>query len=357
MDYGPYSIFKPAHISHQGRMLSLSQGLCAAPAQVHLVITNRCNHNCSFCAYRSSRSSSSQNFDKTDQIDWDSRGRKLIEELARAGTSAIQFTGGGEPTVHPRFTDFLSVTFSHGMKAALVTNGGNVGDVDMHLVMRLSWIRFSLDAATAETHARLHGVSVKEFSRVTENIHRVVKEKGRAGHGPVIGVGFVISPENWRETGQAIEMADALGVDNIRISAAFFADAIGSHLEYFEEVKEMILQAKKKARFGLRVFDLFGDRVEDLVQRNPRQPRCWISKLVPYIAADLNIYTCCVLAYNRRGLLGSVAEAPFDTFWRDEAHPVLSRFDASGCPLCMFNEKNRMLEYMMNLGSQHVDFL
>jgi MoaA/NifB/PqqE/SkfB family radical SAM enzyme len=346
---GPYSPLKAANVAHHHRMQALARGEMPPPAQVHLVITNRCNHNCSFCAYRSDRSTCSENFDVQDQIPW-SRGEALIHELAAAGVGAIQFTGGGEPTVHPNFEDFYRLAQQLGMHTALVTNGSRLHKFDQDLLQRSAWIRVSVDAARAKTHEAIRGT--KDFHKVLQGLAGLVKHDGQ---GPIIGMGFVVSPENYMEVGEAIALAGHLEIDNIRISAAFYAGAAEEHAQYAEHVETQIRCYHDRAFPALRVFDLFTDRLRDLEQERPDYSYCPISRLVPYVAADMNVYSCCVNSYSDQGLIGSIAETPFDKLWGD-AGGYFANHTARRCIRCMFNEKNHFLSYMVN-DAEHVNFI
>ena len=76
------------------------------------------------------------------------------------------------------------------------------------------------------------------------------------------------------------------------------------------------------------------------------------------IGADLNVYRCCVLAYNNRGLLGSIANQTFsELWWSEQVANMLNDFDATGCPRCMFNKKNETIRYALNPNPEHVNFL
>ena len=75
---------------------------------------------------------------------------------------------------------------------------------------------------------------------------------------------------------------------------------------------------------------------------------CSYQHYTTYIGGDLNLYRCCVLAYNKRGLVGSLKDRRFDEFWASaDRVDDFAEFDASGCERCQFNEKNRSLLYVM----------
>ena len=63
----------------------------------------------------------------------------------------------------------------------------------------------------------------------------------------------------------------------------------------------------------------------------------------------MKAYRCCVLAYNKRGLIegGDLSKRSFSEFWGSkERKKDLGALDARGCERCQFNEKNRALLYV-----------
>ena len=61
-----YSPYKAIH--HLDKLAQMKKGEQPVPAQVQLIISDLCNHNCSFCAYRMEGYTSSQNFGEWDDV-------------------------------------------------------------------------------------------------------------------------------------------------------------------------------------------------------------------------------------------------------------------------------------------------
>jgi MoaA/NifB/PqqE/SkfB family radical SAM enzyme len=275
----------------------------------------------------------------------------LLQELKDTGTSAIQYTGGGEPTTHPEFHLILAKAQELGMATALVTNGNLLHDLPSKLLMGLSWIRISMDAGTPETYKKIRHID--SFELVKENIIKLVDAKNRFGYGPIIGIGFVVNPDNWQEVQKAIYLAAELGADNIRISAAFFKDSAEEHMIYMSKANALI----EETNVPIKVFNLFGSRIEDLIQKGPAYKKCMYARLVPLIGADQNVYTCCCLAYNSAGLIGSISDCSFVDFWATTAKRFFTMHTTKNCNICMFNNKNAFISYMIDYDSEHVEFI
>ena len=366
----PYSSWKFVH--HPDVMRELQAGSHPSPVQVHFVISDTCNHRCSFCAYRWDGYQSAENFLERDadgkvtnfnpkrQIPTD-KAFEILDDCARMGVRAIQYTGGGEPLMHPEHARLFKRTLALGMDLALVTNGSLLTVPVMDLLGQAHWVRVSLDAATPHTYSELRRVGVGQFDKTVANIKQLVKVQRRptSRSDLLVGVGFVVGHGNYHEAVDAIKLCADLGVDNVRISAAFTPEGIFYHSGYYEQLSEDLREAVAKyARPDFHIFNLFGDRIEDLKQRSPDYQRCYMMQLVPYIGADLNVYRCCMLAYNDQGLLGSIAERSFQALWQsDEVIADFAGFDAHDCPPCMFNRKNDFIGYCVVNDPQHVNFI
>ena len=126
--------------------------------------------------------------------------------------------------------------------------------------------------------------------------------------------------------------------------------------EFYEDAKELCFEAQQLETSNFKVFNMFGERMSDLVQQFPDYSFCGYQHFVTYIGADQNVYRCCNTAYNPRGFLGSLENQSFYDLWM-EAKDKLEDFDARRCPRCMFNTKNRRIAYALESSPAHVNFL
>ena len=156
-----YSPFKVVH--HMDRLMQLKNGEQPVPSQVQLVISDVCNHDCSFCAYRMSGYTSNENFgilDKVSQKVESNPNRKIsydkcveiLEDCKELGVRAIQFTGGGEPTTHLDHPKIFQKVIDLGMDLALITNGAILKPDVVDTLVHAKWVRFSIDAGTPEMY-------------------------------------------------------------------------------------------------------------------------------------------------------------------------------------------------------------
>lgn len=363
-----YSSGKVFH--HRDKIDQLKAGEQTVPLQVHLIISDLCNQDCSFCAYRMSGYTTNELFKvvhpESGEVN-NNPNRKIpyekcleiLDDCAEMGVKAIQITGGGEPSVHPDHTKIYQAVLDRGMELALVSNGVIFKPETIPLLLQSTWARFSVDAGNPESYTRIRNVSAKHHERMWNNVTELAAEKKRTGSNVTIGMGFVVTDDNWSEVGQFAELAKKAGVDNIRISAVFQPDNEKYFDQFFDKAAELCRKTKEKYEDeNFIVFNNFGERYADLAQAAPDYSFCGYQELVTYIGGDLNVYRCCVTAYNQQGMVGSLAGQRFKDLWNSEQKKKnFSCFDAKSCDRCMFNNKNKTILYAIDSDPQHINFV
>lgn len=320
---------------------------------VELILADLCQQSCKFCAYRLEGYASNQLFDERNMMPL-AKALEIVSDSAEIGVEAIQFTGGGEPTLHKGFGTVASEVLAKGMKFSLVSNGVRIDEKLAPLISHASWVRISLDAAKEETYCSTRRVHASHFAKA-KNAVSLLKQNGC----PVVGVGFVVTPDNWQEIHDAAFLARELGADNIRISAQFSQHDEKLFASFHKEAAALAHSAESLTSHSFTVFNRFSDRLEDLTLKNPEDELCGYQFFTTYIGADLNVYRCCGYAYNERGLLGSLKNQTFKNFWlSQERFDKQKNFDGRGCERCQFRKQNSVLAYVLKEEpQQHEEFV
>jgi MoaA/NifB/PqqE/SkfB family radical SAM enzyme len=350
-EYSPYKV-----VHHLDKIEEIKRGAQIDPVQIHLIPTNRCNQNCTFCAYRMPEYPSSQTFDPCDEMPED-KLLEILDSCSRLGVKGVQYTGGGEPLVHPAIQKAFELTLKLGLDLALVSNGLALKDPLIELLADAAWVRISVDAFHKGTYSLIRRVKASCHDTVVANIGKLAKRKKRA----ILGIGFVVNAENFREIYDACRFFKDLGVDNFRISAAFTPMGRDYFSGFHEEAKDLARRAKEDFEdAGYTVFNLFNDRIGDLFHGVQDYAYCPMKEFVPYVGADLNVYTCCMLAYNGKGLIGSLKDQTLEELWRG---PRKRRFFTEHDPRtlcrqpCMFQGKNEFINYCIKKDARHTNFI
>ena len=352
-------------IYSEGKMVwwySREGKLPSAPKQVQLILSDLCNQDCSFCAYRMSGYTSNQlfigdseqaKFGHNNPKRWipTERALTLIDEIAELGCLSIQFTGGGEPTVHPDHEKIFQQALNHGLRCSLVSNGLRWGrNLDFRILRHFDWVRVSIDAADSESYARTRRTPEAHWQRVWDNVRKFSTCIYSTDSKTVFGLGFVVTPDSYIEISRFAELARNAGVHNVRFTAMFSTEDETPFLKIYDPIRALIEKAKSFQTDDFKVYDNFGSRFDDLKQHAPDYSFCSYQHYTTYIGGDMQAYRCCVLAYNKRGQMtgGDLSKRSFKDFWQSQERlDDQNALDARGCERCQFNSKNRSLLYVM----------
>jgi len=172
---------------------------------LELFISGSCNVNCSFC-YRRDRDYGDQRILSSAEF------VSIIHEFADLQGKVIDVSGGLEPLLSPAIYDVLETSLERGLQTNLYTIGNALHSPRLlPLLTRLSQIRISFTAHDRESYRRMMGID--QFERVTKNIRDLVKAKIRARSSVRIGTSYVVTPENFKDIPEAIELAVDFGVE------------------------------------------------------------------------------------------------------------------------------------------------
>jgi len=342
--------FKPAW--HLERVAQLRRKRDIVPTHLQMIISDLCNQDCHFCAYRMEGGFSTEQFP-------DESGKKnptrfipvekaieILNDAANAGVLAVEFTGGGEPTVHPQWESIIAHAQGLGLRTGLVTNGTRL-EGKAGVLSGLTWLRISLDAGQQLTYETIRATRL--WNKVVENIRYAA-----ALDGPLVGVGFVATRENFHEIVDACVLAKSLGVPYVRISAMFSHQGAEYYSGVEGAIRDYISTAKSLEDSSFKVVDFFGARVHDLEMAAPDYDFCGYQQFVVYIGGNLKVYTCCTNAYTRKGEIGDLSTQRFsDWFYNTRRYD----FDARSCHHCQFNDKNKLINYLVDPNPPHVEFV
>ena len=120
-----YSKMKILHFPDKIRSLPEAVPQALPPIHVRVKPTNRCNHNCSYCAYRLESLSVGKDMSVRDQIPRE-KLLELIEDFIEMGVKAVTFSGGGEPFLYPHLAEAAAKLAASPLRFAALTNGSRL---------------------------------------------------------------------------------------------------------------------------------------------------------------------------------------------------------------------------------------
>ncbi len=217
---------------------SWEQAKTIYPLYVEISPAGQCNHRCAWCA-----------------VDYIGYKNRLLSKEAIAGcfkgmasrrntdpwngVKSVMFAGEGEPTLHPNLTELVRVAATYEIDVALTTNATGMTKkfVDQSL-SQITWIKVSLDAATAKTHVINHHASKEDFSVVSGDIgkadvvslallqkyrgefEKIIRniaytaEQNKKNNGScMIGAQLLMNPTNIHEVVDFVKLMKEIGCD------------------------------------------------------------------------------------------------------------------------------------------------
>ncbi len=362
MSQAAYSDLKAAW--HLGDIADMRAGHQIVPRQVQLILSDLCNQDCHFCSYRMSNGLSSEQFPdekgnrNPNRMIPKAKAKEILADCAAMGVGAIQFTGGGEPTVHPDHLELFAYAQELGMETGLVTNGVLLRKGWEAVLPKMAWIRVSIDASEAAEYARVRRVAPAMYERALGNLACISGETASQGTPTVLGAGYVITRENWGDLPLGVKRIKDAGAHYVRLSAMFSKDGDAYYEGIHDEIKAEIRAAKTLESDSFKVVDLFGDRISDLKQHAPDYDFCGYQQFNCYIGANLKVYRCCTTAYTAHGEVGDLSHQTFSGWFDSEAkRKAYADFNARSCNVCQFNNKNRTISYMVDPAPVHAQFV
>jgi MoaA/NifB/PqqE/SkfB family radical SAM enzyme len=183
------------------------------PFYLMLDITRRCNLRCLGCRYHSPLLPipSPGDSDILD-ISFD-LVKKLCEELSTMGTDEIVLTGEGEPFLHPRLFDIISVIKTAGLRVTLVTNGTLLEESSIHSVLDsgLDVITVSLWASSpGDLEPNYPGTKSDHFRKVLEGLNLLSTFKAEQNRKlPSVVLHQPINRFNFKKIDKMVDLASS----------------------------------------------------------------------------------------------------------------------------------------------------
>lgn len=221
------------------RLYGWMKGKSKPPYTIELIPTNRCNFNCKSCWRQGASNEEMEKIYKEELSD--ERLLKLIDEAHEIDVKEIAFVGGGEPLARSITLELIKRTRKFNMTGDLVTNGSLLTEDIIKTLVKIQWtrIKFSIDGANPDLQDSLR--RTKCFDKIIKNIQSLsAMKKQKKSDFPRIGFNVVISNQNYVDLPNIIELAHAIGGNEIMIlPITVFSD----------EGKKLILDKKQIAEF------------------------------------------------------------------------------------------------------------
>lgn len=328
------------------------------PIYMEIAPVGACNHRCTFCSvdyigYKANRLS-------MDVMN------ERIPELGRLGVKSIMYAGEGEPLLHKDISAMIRLTKESGIDVSLTTNATIMPKNFLEVALpAISWIKVSLNAASAENYARIHGTKAEDFDKVLKNLATMVQHRRENNLDCVIGAQILLLPENANEIVLLADICRSLGIDYLVVKPysqhLFSGNTTHSDIDYsgLLEIGEELKQYDTDS-FNI----IFRSHTMKKYSEPHAYKRCNATPFVwGYIMASGVVSSCSAYLLDERFELGNINSESFESIWTGEKRKrnfefVSNDLDISECRKnCRMDEVNRYLNRVIDDRPQHVNFI
>jgi MoaA/NifB/PqqE/SkfB family radical SAM enzyme len=339
-------------LKHLDRVNDWLIGNNPAPITVELDMTNLCNHKCPECVVNYFRVSDNNTLAP-------SLAKKIICQLAQSKVRGLIFTGGGEPLCNPYTLQAVELAKNTDLDVGFITNGTLLDEHSGRILLsNCTWLRVSVDSATAQVFKKTHGLGEEAFDKVVKNLGILVKAKKALKSKCTIGVGFLTTESTLSDMEKAAKLYKNLGVDYLQFRPMQIHR--GGKFDYhWAQVDDKIAECLKYSGNGFEV--LYSKHKYEMAQ-DPEYGRyykkCYGQQFATVISASGKMYICCHLRGYEKYCIGDFNKQSFKEIWNSKKRrSVVGKIDFRDCiPLCRDNTFNQIL-WNIKQSREHVNFL
>lgn len=291
-----------------------TSGKTSSPVLVEVDPVNYCNASCPWCFYAKP--------ERPLMLDTNAI-LSATKDMAAMGVSAINWTGGGEPTLHPDFPEMVQHTFDYGLQQGLFTNclpGGNPANPQL-----FEWIRVSI------TDKGLNAVDNRLFAAYRD--------------GTTVGICMNLTPENWDQCEENCLKAREMGAHYFQVRPALEQDY--TRQRYVEAPIHINVHETDTFKVHIPTYK-FADCM------SPKgYSQCYGGWFTPVIDYRGDVRNCNYHLEDSARVIGNITTESFADIWaRMPAHIEVTS-DCQNC--CKNHETNKVLASLR--GLKHVNFI
>ena len=341
------------HVDGVSRWL---KGETVAPVYVEIGPINACNHKCIFCALDYIKGKGAV-IDRNVML-------KTLKNMADFGVKSIMFAGEGEPLAYPFIAEAVEKAKEYGLDIAITTNGVLLDKKKAESILRnVSWIKFSIDAGTKETYAKVHGCRPDDFDKVMDNIRFACEHRKKNKLNCAIGCQILLIPSNIDEVEKLILRVRSLGVDYV---------VLKPYSQHPNSINRLVLDLKKNdsrltelsKKHSTPDFKVIYRNIsaQEVERKQCDYDKCHGLNFFALIDAAGNIIPCNLFYEMPEYYYGNINRNTFEEIWNSKKRKdVLDKLYKKGCEKCRkgcrLNFVNKYLDAVKNRNIEHINFI
>lgn len=289
------------------------------PIHLQVCPTNKCNLNCSFC--------SCAKREKNQELEFNEL-MKMMSTFCELGTRSITITGGGEPCMYEKLSDFIYGIFNMKLDMGLVTNGLLLNKIERFLLY-LTWCRISVS-------------DDRDLDKLFSVIRPLVtKNRIDWAFSYVLTSNFDIN-----QFVKVVEFANTHSFTHVRL----VSDILDlDNIIDIKDVKDFMKD--KKIDDSLVIY-------QDRKAKQKGVKKCRISLLKPVIAPDGFVYPCCGVQYAMKESNCMFPEKMRMCHISDINKYFMQQktFNGTVCDTCYYTDYNNILDVLVG-HYEHINFV
>lgn len=287
----------------------LQEGI-VSPVMVHLAPTNVCNLKCDFCCFADRNNSQSLSLDEIVNT---------LHSFKKLGTNSVEFTGGGEPTLHPQINEAIVCAKAMDYNIGMCTNSTDLERITTWKY--LDWVRLSLNL----------------FDQGKEPDISTIR-------GPDISAAYVWNNPNPENFYKMVHWAEKNKVPTrVAVNAIKPVEEIEKDMQTVKNwMSEMSLNYVFLSDFNL--------------QTERRNNNCYMHLIKPFVFPDGNVYSCPSFELALEN--GTDVNPDFKICSIDEivdTYQNIQRKKEKNCSFCKYASQNELIEDLL-METKHNGF-
>jgi len=353
-----YKIDSHKLIYHVKRVNDWLDGKTIYPVYMELSPSGACNHRCLYCGL---------DFMEYKKVFLDADMMKeRLAEMGRLGVKSIMYAGEGEPYLHKDIVKIITDTKDAGIDVAVTTNAALFKkSIAEETLGNTSWIKVSINGATAETYAKIHRTKPADFDKVISNMSYAAELKKEKGYKCALGMQLLLLPDNAHEAVKLAELARDIGMNYLVIKpysqhplskTDIYKDVKYSDYEYLAEELEKVNTKDFNVIFRINTMKKWDEGTREY-------EHCLALPFWSYIDAEGNVWGCSMyLGDKEHFLYGNIYKNTFQEIWEGEERAkslqwMKEHLSTEACRVnCRMDEVNRYLWELQN-PQEHVNFI
>jgi len=243
---------------HLDKMALLQQGKIS-PVMIHIAPTNTCNQNCVHCCFSEREKKLNLDFGLL---------KSALDQVHNLGVKAVEWTGGGEPTLYSHINEATEYVAQKNMKLGMNTNALSIDRIKEKNWKKFQWVRVALNVFDGNDKAR-----IKKFEENVKYLQNKTK----------ITACYIVSQEiGCKNIGEVIKFTN-----KYKIISRLAPDCIQTkdNIEkQINEIKEELKKYKDHQYISLSDFNVYLFEREDNA--------CLMHMWKPFLYTDGYVYAC-----------------------------------------------------------------